>query len=80
MKVNLVSKVLEDRTHIRFNLIKELEKTNIYGVFTKTDDLIGIVKWYPRWKQYCFFPDKETIWNNGSLKDLQNFIKQVNKK
>ncbi|MDE1768910.1 MAG: hypothetical protein KGH62_06130, partial [Candidatus Micrarchaeota archaeon] len=68
-----------DGKYIRFHVIEKKEKTKVYGVFTLTDDLIGTIRWYPRWRQYSFFPDKETVWNNGCLRDLQNFIYQITK-
>ena len=68
-----------DGKYIRFHVIERKEKTKIYGVFTKDNDLIGTIKWYSRWRQYCFFPDKDTVWSNGCLKDLCNFIYQITK-
>lgn len=66
-----------DGKYIRFKVIKKNEKTKVYGIFSLTDDLIGTIKWYGRWRQYSFFPDKDTVWNEGCIKDLQNFIRQI---
>ena len=60
--------------YIRFHRIEQKEKTNVYAVYTKNDDQIGIIKWYSGWRQYCFFPDKETVWSKGCLQDINNFI------
>jgi hypothetical protein len=42
-----------------------------------SDDVLGIVKWYAAWRQYCFFPSEDSIFNNGCLADIQDFIKQL---
>lgn len=58
-------------------------KTDIYSVLTtsKGSDgnyLIGIVKWYPQWRQYTFFPNAETLYNQECLHDIANFVKELN--
>ena len=42
-------------------------KTRVYSVFSRfNNSLLGYVKWFPNWRQYCFFPlnslfDKECL-------------------
>ena len=46
---------------------------------SNTYDLLGEVKWFGRWRQYCFFPNHETIFNSICLNDISNFLQQLNK-
>jgi hypothetical protein len=38
---------------------------------------IGQIKWYSRWRQYCFFPHDNTIWNKECLNSVNEVIKQL---
>ena len=38
---------------------------------------IGEVSWHPGWRQYCFKPASDTIFNSGCLDDINDFIKQL---
>lgn len=39
--------------------------------------ILAVVKWYSPWRQYCFFPLAETIFNTGCLDDVKDFIRQL---
>jgi len=39
--------------------------------------LLGQIEWCPAWKQYCFFPEHNTIFNNSCLSDIQHLIGQL---
>ncbi len=53
------------------------------GVFScrnkKGGDRLGIVKWYPGWRRYCFFPQEHNllVFSEGCLRDIADFIKQL---
>jgi len=40
----------------------------------RSGDVLGIVKWYGAWRQYCFFPNRNTIFNIGCLHTTADFI------
>ena len=66
--------------YITFNLIELKPKTKVYGVLAKKGNIfLGTIKWYSRWRQYCFFPDKDTIYSRGCLKDIAEFIEKLMK-
>jgi len=66
------------KKYIRFELLKELPKTKHYTVLNiKSDDILGWIKWYGPWRQYCFFPLHNTIFNNGCMLDIIDFIKKL---
>ena len=58
--------------------VVELEsksKTKVYAVHSKHHgDLLGIIKWYAPWRQYCFFPEPETVWSNSCLREIIDFV------
>ena len=62
---------------IDFVLVKEGEKTNAWHIVTnKGRKMIGIIKWFPRWRKYAFFPFADTIYEDDCLKDIAEFIEQ----
>lgn len=63
---------------IEFELIEKKPKTDVYAVNNKTSgDMLGIIKWYPAWRQYCFFPSEETLYERKCLKDINNFMQRL---
>jgi hypothetical protein len=50
-------------------------KTEVVTVNNKHHNMtIGVIKWYSNWRQYCFFPYGETIWNTDCLNDINAVI------
>ena len=39
--------------------------------------ILGYVKWFGRWRQYCFFPIGETVWSDGCLEEIQHRIRAL---
>lgn len=56
------------------------KKTQTWFCVSNHNDCLGIVKWFPRWRQYCFFPEEETVFSTGCLNDAVDFIKQLNER
>lgn len=48
---------------------------NIYN--NKSKDVLGGIAWYSPWQQYCFYAKEGSIYNDGCLSDIQDFIKQL---
>lgn len=56
----------------------EKRKTYIYECFNISEnERIGFVKWYPAFRQYCFYPEENTIFAQSCLEDIIDFIDQV---
>jgi hypothetical protein len=56
-------------------------KTKVFSVWSKCSDCeLGVIKWHPAWRHYCFFPIIEfgTIWSDRCLKILYEFIIKLN--
>jgi len=39
--------------------------------------LLGSIKWFGKWRQYCFFPENDTVFNTGCMSDITDFINQL---
>jgi hypothetical protein len=58
-------------------LIKPGAKTRRYNVFDKTNrSLLGFIKWFPNWRQYCFFP-LNSLFNCECLREVALFCEEV---
>ena len=69
---NKMSKYLE------FSLIEQKPKTKVIGVWSKKSaDRFGLIKWFPGWRQYAFFPENGTIFNVECLNDIVSHIKEL---
>lgn len=67
-----------DSKYLKFMLIEEKPKTKVYAIINKKHNFqIGIIKWYARWRQYCFYPDNETIWNSDCLNTIRVFLRSL---
>jgi len=50
-------------------------KTEVYDVLSKHHgSILGHIKWYGPWRQYCFFPSPNCVFNVGCLNDIIIFI------
>jgi len=62
--------------YLEFSLIERKPKTKVIGVWSKNNaNRLGIIKWYGPWRQYVFFPEKDTLFSVGCLDDIQFHIK-----
>ena len=54
-------------------------KTEIWRVTSMSSgDLLGGVCWYGPWRQYVFEPEDGTVFNNGCLNDISDFLSEMN--
>lgn len=64
--------------YLEFRVLETKPKTIVCGVFSKTQGIkLGIIKWYGPWRQYAFFPEKDTLWNFQCLKDIVAFVGEM---
>lgn len=68
----------ERNKYLAFRLLGDSGKTQTYSVDSRNPpsygDRLAIIKWYGGWRQYCLFPESETVWNKGCLQDINDFI------
>jgi hypothetical protein len=53
---------------------KNVEIENESNRFTRQKTPIGFVKWFGRWRRYCFFPMVCTVYEQKCLGDIAEFI------
>jgi len=67
--------------YMEFDKIGDTGKTEIWNVISKSSEFIlGQIKWYGPWRQYCFYPSPHCVFNNGCMSDIQAFIKVLQDK
>ncbi len=50
-------------------------KTKIWIIYNRNNSLyLGVVKWYPQWRQYCFFPANDIILSVDCMSVIEQFI------
>jgi hypothetical protein len=53
-------------------------KTAVWQCLNKSTDFsLGTIQWHSAWRQYCFFPEWNTVFNRGCLEDINDFIQQL---
>ena len=55
---------------------ERLQESGPVGIGSRNEALGG-VQWYGPWRQYCFFPEIDTVFNIGCLNDINHFIGQL---
>lgn len=70
---------MADIKYIHFNKLNNTgKKTEMYEILSiSRDALLGYIKWYGPWRQYCFFPECDTIFNKGCLNTINEFINKL---
>lgn len=48
----------------------------VYQCSNHSGELLGLVKWYPSWRQYCFYNKGEIVLSAGCLDDIADFIRR----
>lgn len=43
----------------------------------KSGEILGIVKWYGPWRQYCFHTIFGVVFNKQCLADIQDFLEKI---
>lgn len=38
---------------------------------------LGVVKWWPAWRRYCFFPCKDTVYDANCLWEIADFCSRM---
>jgi len=47
--------------------------TRIWLVKTLAGGSLGEIRWYAPWRKYCFYPQSETVFDKGCLRDIADF-------
>jgi hypothetical protein len=64
--------------YIKFIKIEDKPKTSVWNCCNISGDYsLGIVKWNPGWRQYCFFPEPGMVFSIGCMNDIGDFITKL---
>lgn len=73
--------IVKKYKYICFELKEEKPKTKVYNcINNKSSYVIGQIKWFPSWRQYCFYPFGYTVFSKGCLNDITDFINEISRK
>ena len=68
---------MSDSKWIEFEnrMVEYGRKTSIWFVRAKEyGDKLGEVKWFGRWRKYCFFSEPHSVFEQDCLRDIADFI------
>lgn len=69
---------IHETKYLKFVVVHFKPKTKVFTVVSKrSDEELGVIEWYSKWRQYCFMPYGNTVWNPVCLQDIQNFINTI---
>jgi len=73
------------KTHYKYisfyRASKQNPKTWIYLVRSNYDEaLLGVVKYFARWRQYGFYPEAGTVFEKTCLSDITEFCIELNER
>lgn len=71
-KLNLVD---FESKYLTFEIIDKKLKTNVYAVYGMEE--IGVIKWYSKWRKYCFFPCDDMVFDTQCMGDITRFINNI---
>jgi len=67
-----------ENKYLDFDKIGDTGKTEIWNVLPRSSDFIlGQIKWCWPWRQYCFFPSPNCVFNNTYMSDIQKMMKEL---
>jgi len=66
------------KTHFKYIYFIKIEdkiKTSVWHCLSQSNHaVLGVVKWYGPWRQYCFMPEPNTVFNISCNNDINEFI------
>ena len=70
-----MNEVIKETKYLLFTVNCVKGKTKVIDIVNiHHHEVIGEIKWFPRWRQYCFFPIAETVWNKTCMEDVYEVI------
>ena len=52
--------------------------TPVYDIKSKKDgSILGEIKWYPKWRQFCLFTKEGVLFNKSCLGSIEAFIQRL---
>lgn len=70
--------MVELKTQYKYIKFVQATEELYWWCLSNSDDDLGMVEMYPPWKQFCFFPIRDTLHSATCLDDIAAFLRQVN--
>ena len=68
-----------ENKYIKIAEVPHTGKTKGFNVINKSGNYgIGYIEWYGAWRQYCFMPEDNMIFNSTCLELITEFLKDIN--
>ena len=65
--------------YMNFVLIGDTGKTQIWDIHSKSSGaILGRIKWYGPWRQYCLFPSPECVFNISCMNEISGMLEKLN--
>lgn len=70
--------IIKETKYLAFVIFPTEKKTKTIAIINRHhDEVIGEIRWFSRWRQYCFFPYDGTIWNTDCMSSVEDVIKEL---
>jgi hypothetical protein len=64
--------------HIHFIPVNRKGKTSVWHCHNNQSvELLGEIKWYAPWRQYCYFTIGQAVYSVSCHQDINDFIGQL---
>jgi len=64
--------------YMDFDKIGDTGKTEIWNIISRSSEsILGQIRWYGAWRQYCFWPSPHCVFNIGCMNDIKKKINEL---
>ena len=64
-----------DSKYLKFENVEDMGKTETWNIRSKSSGFVlGQIKWYGAWRQYCFWPSSHCVFNIECMDDVKKMI------
>jgi len=70
--------MIESR-YLKFEKIGDTGKTEIWNILSKSSQstILGKISWFSRWRQYCFLPSSDCVFNAECMTDITKMTNKL---
>lgn len=63
-----------DQSWLVFTQLQSTTKTPQFRVNSRAGAVLGTINFFPRWRKFVFRPHKDTVFDNGCLMEIVEFM------
>ena len=77
--MNLNNVVMRNKYITIIERIISGRKTPIYTLMSNySESEIAQIRWFPKWRKYCFYPNDDTVYDEKCLRTIQSYLHFLN--